>query len=181
MSLTESIHNLQDAMNSNGIEQEHGLGTELFHFASTLMPVVNVDLLVIDRAKGILLSWRDDPYTGVGWTIPGRCIRFGESIDDAIQACAIDEIGSLVEHTDQPIRVIDFITTEHREIEDQRERAHFITLAYLCSISDDYEINNPEEDEHTQGFLKWFEYMPDDLFFGHNCYRDIFKSIRKGE
>lgn len=40
MSLIEAIGNLKAEMRSVGIEQEHGLGTELFHFSSTLAPVV---------------------------------------------------------------------------------------------------------------------------------------------
>lgn len=49
MNLKQAIHYFQEAMNSEGISPEKGLGTEGFQFASTLMPVVNVDLIVINE------------------------------------------------------------------------------------------------------------------------------------
>ena len=71
MNLKQAIHCFQEAMKSEGISPEKGLGTEGFRFASTLMPVVNVDLIVINEKKEFLLSWRDDPHSGTGWHIPG--------------------------------------------------------------------------------------------------------------
>ena len=46
MSVTSAIDNLKDEMQKAGIKSENGLGTELFLFSSTLIPVVNVDLLL---------------------------------------------------------------------------------------------------------------------------------------
>ena len=103
MNLTKSIHNLKKEMEHSGVHQEDGLGTELFYFASTLIPVVNVDIILTDQNGRILLSWRDDYYTGVGWHIPGRCIRFGETIEEAIQKCAEQEIGSQIKAEMTPI------------------------------------------------------------------------------
>lgn len=64
MSVTSAIDNLKDEMQKAGIKSENGLGTELFLFSSTLIPVVNVDLLLTNSKHEILLAWRDDPHTG---------------------------------------------------------------------------------------------------------------------
>ena len=66
MSVTSAIDNLKDEMQKAGIKSENGLGTELFLFSSTLIPVVNVDLLLTNSKHEILLAWRDDPHTGKG-------------------------------------------------------------------------------------------------------------------
>ena len=92
MSVASAIDNLKDEMQKVGIKSENGLGTELFLFSSTLMPVVNVDLLVTNPKHEILLSWRDDSHTGKGWHIPGGCVRFKEKLMDRVQKTAIAEL-----------------------------------------------------------------------------------------
>lgn len=168
-------------MNNSGVHQEEGLGTELFHFASTLMPVINVDIVVTNHHSQILLSWRKDPYTGVGWHIPGRCIRFGEYIHDAMLKCAEEEIHTTVTYDSNPLIVMEFISHDVRPIENQRERAHFITLPYMCLVPDDYVIDNGDLSENGRGYLKWFNNLPKNLYLGHECYRKIWESIKKGD
>lgn len=92
MSVTSAIDNLKDEMQKAGIKSENGLGTELFLFSSTLIPVVNVDLLLTNSKHEILLAWRDDPHTGKGWHIPGGCVRFKEKLMDCVQKTAITGI-----------------------------------------------------------------------------------------
>ncbi|ODA40159.1 hypothetical protein [Desulfosporosinus sp. BG] len=66
MSLKEQIGNVKVEMESEVIQSENGLGQDLFMFASTLMSVVNVNLLVTNSKYEALLSWRDDPHCGSG-------------------------------------------------------------------------------------------------------------------
>ena len=53
MNLTEIIQSLKNIMNEEGVFPEKGLGKELFCFASTLIPIVNVDLLILNKKKEI--------------------------------------------------------------------------------------------------------------------------------
>ena len=55
MKLEQAIHCFKEAMIQENVSPEKGLGTEGFRFASTLIPVVNVDLLVVNEKKEILL------------------------------------------------------------------------------------------------------------------------------
>ena len=171
MNLSKAIQELKDQASQAGIEAKSGLGTDLFHFASTLMPVVNVDLIILNKNGQVLLSWRDDPYTGVGWHIPGCCVRFKERLEEAVQRCAVNEIGAHVTCEEQPCELFQIICNGHREIVDQDERAHFITLSYRCSVSEDYQINNGAKKETDPGYLKWFDELPEVLLPGHECYR----------
>ena len=49
-----------------------------------MTPYINVDLLIKHPQKGILLTWRNDKFSGSGWHFPGGIIRFRESIKERI-------------------------------------------------------------------------------------------------
>lgn len=69
--LIEVIDNLRAAMDRDGVDSRKELPEELFIFATTLMPVSNVDLFLTNDKGQVLLSWRDDAYYGSGWHITG--------------------------------------------------------------------------------------------------------------
>lgn len=182
MSVTSAIDNLKDEMQKAGIKSENGLGTELFLFSSTLMPVVNVDLLVTNPKHEILLSWRDDSHTGRGWHIPGSCIRFKERLMDRVQKTAIAEFGAEIVCRPEPIKVFEIFTNHYRdEIEDQKERVHFITLVYACKFKDETMLLEHQKAEYDSkpGYLKWFSELPGDLLDVQECYRESWTEISK--
>ena len=179
MNLTEIIQSLKNIMNEEGVFPEKGLGKELFCFASTLIPIVNVDLLILNKKKEILLSWRDDPHCGTGWHIPGGCIRFKEKVSERIQKTARTEIGTQVVFTAEPVRVFEIFSKNDRPgIEDQRERAHFISLVYLCNVPEDYSIPKEKQIPGKAGTLKWFAELPEDMIQFQNCYQKNWNTIR---
>ena len=180
MNLKQAIHYFQEAMNSEGISPEKGLGTEGFQFASTLMPVVNVDLIVINENKEFLLSWRDDSHSGTGWHIPGGCIRFMETAEERLQKTALTELGTSVETSLEPIKVFEIFSRAPREgIENQRERAHFITLSYLCKAPKGYVIPAEKSQPGIVGSLKWFSTLPENLLPVQDCYRKSWNVIKE--
>ena len=73
-----------------------GLPLDVFLFISRISPLVNVDLLVQDERGRTLLAWRDDPYAGSGWHVPGGILRFQETIETRIRKVAETEIGTEV-------------------------------------------------------------------------------------
>lgn len=156
------------------IHPELGLGEELFLQISSLVPIVNVDLLVYNDNGQFLLARRDDPHCGKGWHVPGGCIRFKETCEERIRKVAQKELGiSQISFDKNPIKVFEIIEHEHRPIENQNERAHFITLVYKCYVDDSYKINNGNLIEEDAGYIKWFDKLPDDLLKIQNCYREI--------
>ncbi len=73
--VSEAIRNLQRAMDEEDVDPVNGLPLDLFEFSTTLLPFINVDLLIQNQKGQILLSWRDDKHYGTGWQIPGGIIR----------------------------------------------------------------------------------------------------------
>lgn len=164
----EAIYNLQEIMNQESVNPKDGLPLELFEFSTTLLPFVNVDLLVYNSRNQILLSWRDDAYYGKGWQIPGGVIRMMETIDERIQQTAIREIGCKVDYDPEPIAVHENIIYQRREgIQNQLERAHNIALLYRCHLPDGYMIDNGDRKETDEGYLRWFDKFPKNLLECH--------------
>lgn len=180
MSVRQAIEILKDEMNREGIQPELGLGEDLFLYSSTLAPVVNVDLLITNKKQQILLSWRDDPHSGTGWHIPGGCIRFKETMEERIQKTAVSEIGTKVEYYKEPIQVFEIFSKNYREgLKDQRERAHFITLVFMCHIPENFQIELDKTRPGETGYMQWFDCLPDNLLAVQNCYRAKWGEIKK--
>lgn len=171
--ITEAIHELQCAIADEGVDTRNGLPLDLFEFSTTLLPFVNVDLLVQNSKGQILLSWRDDKYYGAGWQIPGGIIRMMETIEERIQKTAQREIGTIVSYDEKPIVVHENIIRQRREgLQNQLERAHNIALLYSCTVPEEYTIDNGVKAEADEGFLRWFDKFPDDLLECHQMLRN---------
>lgn len=153
-----------------------GLGEELFLAVSSLIPIVNVDLLVYNEKGQFLLVWRDDSHCGRGWHIPGGCIRFKETCESRIEKVAIEELGfRQITFEKEPIKVFQIINHEHRDLNNQNERGHFISLVYKCYAPSNFEIEKQQYKNGEVGYMKWFDHLPDDLLSIQSCYRDIIK------
>lgn len=160
----------------DNLHPEQGLGEELFLAVSALVPIVNVDVLVYNSKGQFLLSKRNDPHCGRGWHVPGGCVRFKETCEERVRKVALRELGiQEVAVGKEPAKVFEIIENSHRPIANQNERAHFITLLYICRVSDDYQIDNGNLNEEDAGYVKWFDRLPDDLLTVQNCYREFIK------
>lgn len=158
------------------VKPEDGLGQELFLLVSSLTPIVNVDLLVYNGKGQFLLTWRNDSHCGQGWHVPGGCIRFRETCEERIKKVAQKELGiSDIVFEKDPIKVFEIISQEHRDIENQNERAHFMTLVYKCYAPSDFLVGNQTIKEGEVGYMKWFDHLPDNLLSIQSCYREIIK------
>ncbi len=133
-----------------------GLPEEIFQFASSIVPMVNVDLLIRDAKGRILLARREDKFDGAVWHIPGGIVRFQETLRHRIEQVAIREIGQAVTTSGVPV-AINEIFSEHRE------RGHFISFLYECVLTQ--KLNLPEKENWENGDLKWFDTCPEDFIF----------------
>lgn len=142
-----------------------GLPEEVFLMMTQLTPMVNVDLLVKDEEKGILLSWRRDRFYEQGWHVPGGIIRIKETFEERLQKVGEMELGCKnIEYNPEPIEVVPIICN------DMTERGHFISFVYDCKLPKGYEIKNRVK-EGEAGYLKWFKSCPDNILQVHEFYR----------
>ena len=142
----------------------------LFRFITEVTATANVDLLVRDDEKGLLLAWRDDPF-GVGWHVPGSIIRHREEIAHRLSACARDEFGCEVEVVDRPIALIQIFD----------DRSHSVSICYraaLLGIPSKRVISG--DDTPNAGDLCWFASPPAQLYPSHRVYRDVLEALDHG-
>lgn len=127
------------------------LGEEEFLYISSKTPLINVDLLIINEKKELLLSWRDDEYCGRGWHIPGGIIRHGETLRNRLEATAIRELGFVPQFETIPCKLTEIFL-------EQEYRNHFISLLFRgnCKGSDIKTVNKPTK----PGDLCWFNFFP---------------------
>jgi len=158
------------------INPSEGLPFELFEWISTLVPIANVDLLILNNSGEILLSWRDDEYYGKGWHLPGGCIRFKETSEERIQKTAINELGTQVILKKDSIATRDMIMGEKSE--EPIKRSHHVATLYECRLPDSFVINNGNLCEKDAGFLKWFAKIPENILDVHHIYNDVFEAYK---
>jgi len=160
MNITEAIETLKKEVP----DARQGLPEDLFYYISTTTPLVNVDLLIQDEKGRTLLSWRDDPYCGQGWHIPGGIVRFQETLEDRLQKVAENEIGTKVDFDPTPLTVNQCIHPQ------QDIRSHFISILYKCSLSASFVPQNKGLAENDSGYLKWHDGCPDNFLKVHEMY-----------
>jgi colanic acid biosynthesis protein WcaH len=155
-----------------------GLPEEVFEFVSSVTPMPNVDLVVMDAQKGILLAWRDDKQCGTGWHVPGGIIRFQETRADRLIKTALREYGCAVTFDPEPFAV-------HEIIIPVEIRGHYISFAYRCYLPEGYVI--PENmrwaenlsKEDAIGKLKWHARCPEQWVYGQKpVYAGLFDGIK---
>jgi len=143
-----------------------GLPEEIFLFMSRITPLVNVDLLIKNKWKQTLLTWRDDGFFPAGWHIPGGIVRYKETIAERIGAVAAGELGAKVKCGNTPLVVREVIVPSFEN------RAHAISFLYECSLTSRLAQNRMYVKGAPQhGEWAWHDRCPKDLIVVHRMYR----------
>jgi ADP-ribose pyrophosphatase YjhB (NUDIX family) len=151
---------------SNEKNPTKGLSEETFLLISQLTPMVNVELLIQDKNKGTLLTWRHDKFYGPAWHLPGGIIRFKENALTRINKVAKSELGSTVSCDPRPIEFHEIMNMD-RDI-----RGHFISLLYVCKLTNTLQKDMKFKDDNPiNGHWQWFKNCPDNLLSQHERYR----------
>ena len=142
----------------------------LFRFMTEVMATVNVDLLVRDEQKGVLLAWRDDPF-GAGWHVPGSIIRHREEIAHRISACAREEFGCELDVAERPAALLQIFD----------DRGHSVSLCYPAALQGSPGKRVLGRDETPEaGDLRWFAAPPAQFYPSHLIYRDLLEALDGG-
>ena len=138
-------------------DPQDGLPEELFHFASSITAMANVDLLIKNKKKTLLI-WRDDQYYGPGWHIPGGIIRFKETFSSRIHKVAESELDMSVTHSQAPITIKELFA------KNRNVRGHFITFLYECWPESEPDISRKYNGGEPQnGQWSWHDKSPVNL------------------
>ena len=147
------------------------LPEDIFLFVTGITPIVNVDLLIRNSKKQILLTWRDDGFYEPGWHVPGGIIRYKEKMRDRVKAVAKGELGARVDFDPVPIAVNEVIHPS------RRARGHFISLLFECRLKTEldktmkYSARSPKPDQWA-----WHTVCPRNILSVHRMYKKYFKN-----
>ncbi|MCM8817356.1 MAG: NUDIX hydrolase [Candidatus Omnitrophica bacterium] len=160
MNICQAIEILERAIE----DPRNGLPEEIFLFITRVVPMVNIDLLIKDEKNRTLLAWRDDPYSGRGWHVPGGIIRYKEKLIERVEKVAQIEIGTPVKFDPEPVAINEIILS-------QRTRGHFISFLYRGFVPSSFVPANTGLKENDNGYLQWHSFCPEDLIRVHEIYR----------
>lgn len=151
-------------------DPSQGLPDEVFRFALALVPMVNVDLFVVDGRERVLLAWREDEFAD-GWHVPGGIVRGRERLEDRIAAVARLELEAPVVAAPSPCAIWQLFG----------DRGHFISLVHRCTL------NAPPRrrvvsvgDRPAPGDLGWFHSPPPCLYPSHRVYEADWDLLKDG-
>jgi ADP-ribose pyrophosphatase YjhB (NUDIX family) len=162
--IRQAIATLQAAVGS----ATRGLPEDIFLFASSLTPMLNVDLLIRDSAGRTLLTWRHDAFYGPGWHIPGGIIRFKETAASRIAAVAANELGAEVRFRSEPLCIHEFFNTS-RDV-----RGHFVSQLFACTLVSPldpalrFDLQAPRN-----GAWLWHDQAPANLIHAQESFRQF--------
>lgn len=162
--------NIDQALNAlSEVTQDptRGLPEEIFRYASSIVPMINVDLLIKNDFGHTLMTWRVDEFHPSGWHIPGGIIRYKETVHDRILAVALNELGASVLHDHDPVAVHEIIMEP-----EWRIRGHFISLLFKCRLQE-IDMSKFVKDCHNPqpGECCWHSVCPEKLYAAHEIYR----------
>ncbi len=173
MRLRQDLLNAIQLLRRANIDARDGLPEELFLLISGLTPIPNIDLLITDESERILLSRRNDEFFEKSWHIPGGCIRYGERIEERLQKTALKEIGCEVLFAPVPLAVRSVWRGRKGSLPYPAERGHNIAILFNCRLPEGFILNNGDRTEDSNGFLQWFQELPDDFMSIQHVYDDV--------
>lgn len=171
----EDIKILADKILARCSNPEQGLPEEIFLMISGLIPIPNVDLFLLNKEGQILLSWRKDQFYQEGWSLPGGCMRFGETMHERVLKTAQKELGQAVHIEKGPLCVRDAIRGDNPKLKYPHVRGHNIAVPFLCSLTEALDIKTQSCAERENGCLKWFSEIPQNVLPIHHIYDDLFR------
>ena len=150
---------------------ESGLPEDIFEFITRLTPIVNVDLLVYNKKRQFVLTWREKDQFQKGWHIPGSIVRFKEPQEDRLKKLIEVELCGML--LDKPVLKCIFEIILNKE---RNNRGHFISFLYTATALTPI---TAEMLDKIEG--KIFNEFPSELIPVHQIYHEILsKSKPKG-
>ena len=176
--MTPQVEAAIELLRNAELDTDRGMPEALFWTVSALIPVPNVDLLIVNGRGELLLSWRKDDFYGESWHIPGGCMHFNESFGHCIQETAKREIHTEVDYDEEAVAVRNVIRGLHYSQRHPRERGHNVAMLFRCRLPEGFEIDNGQLCESDNGYLKWFAKLPEDFMQIQHIYDDILEPWR---
>jgi colanic acid biosynthesis protein WcaH len=110
------------------------LSADQFRQAVDMMPLVSIDMLVRDADGRYLLGLRENPPASGSWFVPGGRIRKGETLEQALQRLAADELAMTLAPAQWRFRGIYEHFYEINFAGETGMPTHYVVLAYHVQL-----------------------------------------------
>ena len=105
-------------------------------------------------------------------------MRFNEDFARRIQKTAKAELGCAVTFDETPLAVRNVIRRCNEKLLHPRERGHNVAILFRCYLPDGHQIKNNGRNEDDNGYLKWFDHLPEDFLEIQHVFDDILEPWR---
>ena len=166
MELNKELINLIKELETKIKNPKIGLPENFFLFLTRVTPMINVDLLIKNRKKETLLTWRQsgERYPA-GWHVPGGIIRFKEKAINRVNKVAKLELGCSVSSYPKPIFINEIFLK-------QLNRSHFVSLLYKCTLKTKPDIRlQYKSGQPKPGQWMWHNKCPKNIIKPHKIYK----------
>lgn len=130
---------------SDVVDNPNSLGTPIFNKLCEILPMVAVEVVLVDEHNRVFMSYRCDEHF-VGWHFPGRTLRMGNDIDKELNDLFTKEFGI----TEFEYSFM-FVLNNNKHI----KRGHIVSLVYIATST-----QNP-------GWGEWFDVIPENTIDDH--------------
>lgn len=162
-----------DFLRKSNLDTNQGMHQNLFLLISGLIPLPNVDLLLTNEKGQLLLTWRKDMWFQSGWHIPGGCLHYGESFEHCVRETAKRELSVELCNVVGPVATKNVIRGVVIGTTFPRERGHNVAMLFRCSVPSDWKPDNGIKSPDDNGYMCWFDKIPDDFLEIQHVYDDI--------
>lgn len=123
------------------------LTTENYNYIFSQVPRLCIDLLIYKKSKILLGKRTHEPFLGQ-WALPGSRLKFGETIQDAIERILANELGYLV--TPVKTSLVGYVDFSN---EIKIVGRHSVSMVFSMECSDFF-IFNPTDSFSKVGFFE---------------------------
>ena len=88
-------------------------------------------------------------------------MRYGETFEHRLLETSKRELGCIIEFDPEPIAVRNVLRGANPKQPHPNERGHNIAILFNCRLPDGFEIDNGDKGLDDNGYLKWFDRLPD--------------------
>lgn len=116
------------------------------------VPLVSIDLIVLNKQGEVLLGNRNNaPAKGL-WFVPGGRIHKGERVDQALKRVILEELGSREVLSDVILRGVYDHLYDDNVFYDPEYGTHYVVLAHQIKL--DIAIENLPNGQHSE--FRWW-------------------------
>ena len=106
-------------------------------------------------------------------------MRYGETFEHRLIETSKKELGCIVSFDPEPIAVKNVLRGPNLKQKHPNERGHNVAILFNCHLPDGFIIDNGNKGPIDDGYLKWFDKLPDTFLNVQYVFKDCLERWMK--